>query len=307
VLAVALGHIALAGEPLNLMVPASPGSGWDTTGRAVLDALEASGVHRAGVQITNKGGSGGTTGLTEFASTMRGNDHAMMVMGATMVGAIITNKSSVSLEQMVPLARLTTEYNAIAVSSGSPYKTLKDLTVALRTDPAKVPVGGGTVGGVDHVTLALIAQAVGAPVAKLSYVTHPSGAQISAVASGRVAVAISGVWQFKPYVKNGRLRILAVTSETRLAGVNAPTLKESGVNVVIGNWRGLVGPPGMSVGGRASLIGLLDRMHLSTSWQETLRNQEWDDTYLSGDAFTVFLKEENARITSALKEVGLVK
>jgi putative tricarboxylic transport membrane protein len=89
--------------------------------------------------------------------------------------------------------------------------------------------------------------------------------------------------------------------------VNAPTLKESGVNVVIGNWRGLVGPPGMSAGGRATLVGMLDKMHQSKTWQDTLKKQGWDDAYLSGDAFGGFLKEENVRIAGVLKEVGLVK
>jgi putative tricarboxylic transport membrane protein len=98
-----------------------------------------------------------------------------------------------------------------------------------------------------------------------------------------------------------------VSSDAKLAGVNAPTLKESGVNVVIGNWRGLVGPPGMSAAGRANMVGMLDKMSKSKAWQETLKKQGWDNAYLSGDAFGGFLKEENVRIAAVLKEVGLVK
>ena len=152
---------ALAAEPIKLMVPANPGGGWDATGRAVLTALEAEGIHKAGAQVTNKGGAGGTIGLAEFVSTMKGNDNAMMVMGAIMVGGILTNKSPVTLEQVTPLARLTIEYNAIAVAPNSPFKTVKDLADALKADPGKVAVGGGSAGGVDHITLALIGQAVG--------------------------------------------------------------------------------------------------------------------------------------------------
>jgi putative tricarboxylic transport membrane protein len=303
-----LPQLVAAGEPLKLMIPASPGGGWDTTGRAVLAALDASGLHKAaGVQVVNKGGAGGTAGLIEFASTMKGSDRAMMIMGATLVGAIFTNRSPVTLEQVAPLARLTTEHSAIAVASSSPFKTLKDLTDALRADPGKVPVGGGAVGGVDHITLALIGQAAGAPMMKLSFVSYQGGAQVGAAASGKVAAAIAGTWEVKPYVETGRLRLLAVTSGTRLPAVNAPTLRESGVNVVIGNWRGLVGPPGISAVGRAGLIELLDRMHVSKPWQETLKSQSWDDAYLSGDAFGAFLKDEEGRIAAVLKEVGLVK
>src|SRR5581483_8822309 len=89
---VALGLVALvAAEPIKMMVPANPGGGWDTTGRAVLAALEAEGLHRAGAQVTNRGGAGGTIGLAEFVNTMKGNDNAVMVTGAVMVGGILTN------------------------------------------------------------------------------------------------------------------------------------------------------------------------------------------------------------------------
>ena len=307
-LAIVAPFIALAAEPIKMMVPANPGGGWDATGRAVLAALESEGLHKAGAQVTNKGGAGGTIGLAEFVSTMKGNDNAVMVMGAIMVGGILTNKSPVTLDQVVPLARLTIEYNATAVAPNSPFKTMKDFTDALKTDPGKVAVGGGSAGGVDHITLALIGQAAGVPAAKLNYVPFQGGGEmIAAVAGGKLAAAISGASEFKQYVDSGRLRLIGITSDAKLPGVNAPTLKESGVNVVIGNWRGLVGPPGMSAGGRASLIAMLDKMHPSKTWQETLKKQGWDDAYLSGEAFSGFLKEENVRIAAVLKEVGLVK
>jgi putative tricarboxylic transport membrane protein len=308
VLAAVAPLVALAAEPLKVMVPANPGGGWDTTGRAVLAALEAEGIHKAGAQVTNKGGAGGTIGLAEFVNSMKGNDQAMMVMGAIMVGGILTNKSPVTLDQVTPLARLTIEYNGVAVAAGSPFKSLKDLADALKADPGKVAVGGGSAGGVDHITLALVGQALGVPASKLNYVPYQGGGEmIAAVAGGKLAAAISGVSEFKQYVDSGRLRLLAVSSETRLPGVNAPTLKEAGIPVVIGNWRGLVGPPGMSAAGRATLIGMLDRMHATRTWQETLKKQGWDDAYLSGDAFSAFLREENIRIGTVLREVGLVK
>ena len=71
---------------------------------------------------------------------MKGNDNAVLVMGAIMVGGILTNKSPVTLDEVVPLARLTIEYNAIAVAPNSPFKTVKDLTDALKADPGKVAV-----------------------------------------------------------------------------------------------------------------------------------------------------------------------
>jgi putative tricarboxylic transport membrane protein len=303
-----LAGAAVAAEPLKVMVPANPGGGWDTTGRAVLAALQADGIHTAGAQVTNKGGAGGTIGLAEFVSAMKGNDSAFLVMGSVMVGGILTNKAPVTLDQVTPLARLTIEYNGIAVAANSPFKSVKDFLEALKADPGKVAVGGGSAGGVDHITLALIGQALGVEASRLNYVPYQGGGEmIAAVVGGKLAAAISGVSEFKQYVDSGRMRLLAVTSDAALPGVTAPTLKASGVNVVIGNWRGLVGPPGMSAQGRAALIAMLDRMAKGKTWPETLKKQGWDDAYLSGDAFAAFLKEENGRVGQVLKDVGLLK
>jgi putative tricarboxylic transport membrane protein len=307
-LALVLPLAGSAAEPLKVMVPANPGGGWDATGRAVLAALQADGIHTAGAQVTNKGGAAGTIGLAEFVNTMKGNDNAFMVTGVIMVGGILTNKTPVSLEQTTPLARLTIEYNAIAVAPSSPFKTVKDFFDALKSDPGKVAVGGGSAGGVDHITLALIGKALGVPAAKLNYVAYQGGGEmIAAVAGGKLAAAISGASEFKQYVDGGRLRLLAVSSDKKLAGVDAPTLKESGVDVVIGNWRGLVGPPGMSAPGRQTMLAMLDKMHKGKAWPETLKKQNWDDAYLAGDAFGGFIKEEQARIGQVLKDVGLLK
>ncbi|HEX7125626.1 MAG TPA: tripartite tricarboxylate transporter substrate-binding protein [Thermodesulfobacteriota bacterium] len=304
----AAGVTPAAAEPLKVMVPANPGGGWDSTGRAVLNALQAEGIHTEGSQVTNRGGAGGTIGLAEFVNANRGNDNAFIVMGAIMVGGILTNKSPVTLDQVTPLARLTNEYDAIAVPVNSPFKSVKDFTDALKKDPGAVAVGGGSAGGIDHIALALVAKEVGVPADKINYVPYQGGGEmIAALAGGKLAAAISGVSEFKQYVDSGRLRLLAVTAEQRLPGVNAPTLRESGVNVVIGNWRGLAGPPGMSPGGREKMIAMLDKMHGSKTWQETLKKQGWDDAYLSGDKFAAFLKEENTRVAQVLKDVGLLK
>jgi putative tricarboxylic transport membrane protein len=306
--ALALAGAPAAAEPLKVMVPANPGGGWDSTGRAVLNALEKEGIHKDGAQVANKGGAAGTIGLAEFVNQQRGADNAFIVMGSVMVGGILTNKAPVTLDQVTPLARLTIENNAVAVPNDSPFKSVKDFTNALKKNPGGVSVGGGSAGGVDHITLALVAQEAGVPAGKLNYVPYQGGGEmIAAVAGGKLAAAISGVSEFRQYVDAGRLRILATTGEKRERGLDAPTLKESGVDVVIGNWRGVVGPPGMSAAGRKKLLAMLDRMHGSKTWQETLQKQGWDDAYLPGEKFAQFLKQENRRVAGVLKNVGLVK
>lgn len=297
-----------AAEPADVMIPAGAGGGWDTTGRQALQAMSDAGVFTDGANFTNTGGAAGTIGLAEFVNSNEGDDNGLIFMGAIMVGGIALNNSPVTLDQTTPIARLTNEWLAVAVSADSPFKTIDDFVAALKADPGAVAVGGGSAGGVDHILLALIAKESGADVGKINYIAQDSGATtVASMVSGSIAAGISGMSEFRQFVDQGRLRILAVSSEERLDGVDAPTLIESGINVSLGNWRGVLGAPGMSDEARADWVAKFDAMHDSEAWQNTLKTQGWDDAYLSGDAFVTFLSGESERMIGILKDVGLVQ
>jgi len=304
----ALVPLLAGAQAAKVMAPGGPGGGYDAAARVPLQVMQQAGIFTDGVQVTNKGGAGGTIGLAEFYRTSRGDDNAIMSMGSILVGAIILNKSPVTLDEAVPLVRLMDDTGVLAVPVNSPIKTVKDLVDALRSDPGALAIGGGSVGGVDHVAAALIAQAVQIAPSKINYVPYPSGAEVvPQLASGQLKLAISGLSEFRPYAEQGRLRILAVTSDERIEGLDAPTLKESGLDVVIGNWRGIIGAPGMSEKGREMWLTRFKKMHDSPEWKKALTDHDWSDAYLAGDEFKAFLDKEEARQAAVLKEVGLVK
>jgi putative tricarboxylic transport membrane protein len=225
-----------------------------------------------------------------------------------MVGAILTNKSPVGLEQTTPIARLTAEALAIVVPANSPIKNAKDLAAAIKADPAKVTWAGGSAGGVDHIAAALLAKEAGADPTKINYIPFSGGGEaLAAILGGKVTAGISGYGEFEGQVKAGKLRVIAVTSPQRLPGVDAPTLKEQGINLDITNWRSVVAPPGITADQRKALTDTVDKMAKSKEWAEILKQKGWDDAYLSGDAFAAFLKQEQTRVTDVLKSVGLVK
>ena len=100
---------ASAATNVKMMIPANPGGGWDTTGRALGKALQDSKAADS-VSYDNKGGAAGALGLAQFVKGSKGDPNAMMVMGAVMLGGIITGKPPVNLSQATPLARVTSEY-----------------------------------------------------------------------------------------------------------------------------------------------------------------------------------------------------
>jgi putative tricarboxylic transport membrane protein len=247
-------------------------------------------------------------GLAQLASQEAGKDNVLMVNGLVMVGAILTNKSAVTLENTTPIARLTGEYEVIVVPGASEIKTLADLVAKLKADPGSVAWGGGSAGGTDHILAGLIAKASGADVSKLNYVPFSGGGEaLAAVMGGHVVAGISGYSEWEGQIKSGELRALAISAPERVSGIDAPTLKEQGVDVDLANWRAIVAPPGINDDQKKALIATVDAAVKSDSWKKTLAAKNWTDLYLPGDDFGKLIASENARVTEVLKGIGLVQ
>lgn len=306
--AVSLSGLAALAEPAVVMAPGGAGGGYDAMARLPFEAMAKEGIFSDGATFTNKGGAGGTIGLTEFVNSNRGNDNAVMSMGVIMVGGILLNDSPVTLDDVTPLVRLTNDTGVLAVAPDSAIQSIDDLVAAMKADIGAVSISGGSAGGVDHIVMALIAKEIGIEPSKINYIPYDSGADsVTAVGGGAVVLAVSGVSEFKAMADAGRIKIIAVTSEGRVDGIDAPSLKEAGLNVVVGNWRGIVGAPGMSDEGKAMWLDRFAKMHDSQAWKDILANQGWEDAYLAGDDFVTFLAEEKERTAAVLKEVGLIQ
>ena len=304
---IVLGTSAVALDSVKFMIPANPGGGWDQTGRNLSAAMIKAGVIK-NAQFDNKGGAGGTIGLAQFVNTSKGDGNAIMTGGMVMVGGIILNKSAVNLGMVTPLARLTGEYEVLVVPTGSPIKTLKDLTDKLKADPGSVSWGGGSAGGTDHILAGMIAGAVGVDPSKVNYIPYAGGGEAqAAILGGHVTVGVSGYGEFSAQIKGGKFRALAISSEKRAAGIDVPTLKEQGVNVELFNWRGVFGAPGITEAQKKALLAAIDTTAKSPAWKETLTKMDWIDIYLSGDAFGKYLDEENKRIGDILAKLNLKK
>ena len=303
--AVALSLPALAVDSLKMMIPANPGGGWDTTGRELAKALQSSGAVK-NVQFDNKGGAAGAIGLAQFVNSSKGDPNAVIMGGMVMVGGLITNKSAVKIDQVTPIARLISEYEVIVVPATSPYKTLKDLLEAFKKDPGSISWGGGSAGGTDHILAGLIAKAIGADPSKVNYVPFKGGGEaVSAIIGGHVTAGVSGLSEFAQHIKSGKMRALAVSSPKAIEGI--PSLKEQGVDVELANWRGIWGAPGITPAQRSDLIAAVEKGVKSPAWKESLKKNDWEDFYLSGDAFGKYIDEENKRIGDILAALGLGK
>jgi putative tricarboxylic transport membrane protein len=230
-----------------------------------------------------------------------------MVMGAVMVGGIITGKPPVDLNTATPRARLTSEYNVYVLPANSPFKTMADVVAQLKKDPGSVKWGGGSRGSTEHIAAAMLAREVGVDPSKINYVAFRGGGEATAaILGGNVTVGGSGYSEFAEYIKSGKMKAIAVTSPTRLKGIDVPTLKEQGINVELGNWRGVYGAPGISAEQRKSLVDLIGRAIKTKSWQEAMEKNDWTPAVLTGDAFATFVDEEFAKLRATMAKAGMI-
>jgi putative tricarboxylic transport membrane protein len=259
------------------------------------------------VSYENKGGAAGALGLAQFLNASKGDPNALMVMGAVMVGGIITGKPPVNLSQATPIARLTSEYNVFVLPANSPFKTMADVVAQLKKDPGSVKWGGGSRGSTEHIAAAMIAREVGVDPSKINYVAFRGGGEATAaILGGNVTIGGSGYSEFAEYITGGRMRAIGVTSATRLKGINVPTLKEQGINVEIGNWRGVYGAPGITDAQRKQLTDLVLATARTPSWQEALAKNAWTPAVLAGPEYAKFVDDEFARLRAVMVKSGMI-
>jgi putative tricarboxylic transport membrane protein len=283
---------------INIMAPAAPGGGWDQTARAMQSALAATTGQPA--QVYNVPGAGGTLGLAQFINDQAGDPHQLMIGGLVMLGATVTNQSPVALEQVTPIAALTVEWEAIVAPANSPYQTFPQLLAAFKANPASISWGGGSAGGVDHILVGLIARAAGVEPAQINYVAHAGGGEaLAALLSGAVTVGVASVSEFREQAQAGKLRWLAVSGDQPITGMDVPTIKEAGLEVVLPNWRAVFAPPRLNGEQRDAIIRTIEKMRATPEWQRALEKYGWHDFFKTGAEFDGFLKEEWSRIQAA--------
>jgi putative tricarboxylic transport membrane protein len=292
-------------DVVNMFIPAAPGGGWDSTGRAMELACTAAGLVGS-FRFENVGGAGGMVGLPRFVNQRKGQGNSLMVGGSVMVGAGITNKSPVTMKDVYPIARLTEEAGVLVVPSGGKIQSWKEFEAAIKAKPNAVSVAGGSAGGTDHQLLGLILKALGKNPKEAAYVAFAGGGPATAaIIGGQVTAGISGYSEFEAQIKDGKMKPLAVSGNRRIPGVDVPTLTELGVNVSLANWRGVFAPPGLNDAQREKLIDLVSKMVTSPEWAKTLATRRWTDVFMTELPFKRQLAKDIADTEAVLKDMGL--
>ncbi len=291
---------------LRMMVPNSPGGGYDLTARTAVKIMEDDDI-TGRVEVFNVIGAGGTVAMARLMNE-RGNDDLMMTMGLGVVGATYTNGSNIKASDATAIAKLIEDPGAFFVPADSPFKTIGDFIKAWKADPAKVTIGGGSSpGGPDHLFPMETARAVGIDPKAVNFVTYDGGGDLlTALLGKKIAVGTSSPGELSDQIEAGQLRVLAVSSDERVEGIDAPTLKEAGIDLTFANWRGVLAPPGISDDAKQAMVKVLEKLHATQQWKEALVKNGWTDAFVTGAQFEQFLQEQDQRVSSTLTELGLL-
>lgn len=291
---------------LRMMVPNRPGGGYDLTARTAVKIMEDDEI-TGRVEVFNVIGAGGTVAMARLMNE-RGNGDLMMMMGLGVVGAVFTNGSTARASDATALAKVVEEQEGILVPADSPFQTVQDFVDAWKADPAKVTIGGGSnPGGPDHLFPMETAKAVGVDPTKVNFVSYDGGGDLlTALLGNKISAGTSGLGEYVDQIEAGQVRVLAVSGEERVEGVDAPTLKEAGIDLTFTNWRGVLAPPGISEEDRQALVRILEELHATEAWKEALVTNGWSDAFMTGQPFEDFLAEQDQRVESTLTDLGLV-
>ncbi len=290
---------------LPLIAPAAAGGGWDLVARESQQALRSDGIVN-NAQVVNVPGAGGTIGLSQLEN-LSGQPTTVMITGTVMLGGIAINNSDTTLADTVPIAKLAEDFEVFVVPKDSPIQNLEDMIEAWRANPGGLPIGGGSLGGIDHIVAGQLAQEADIDPAAINYIAYSGGGEVlTSLLSNTVGVAVSGFNDFRDQIEAGNVRALAVAAPEPLEGFDVDTFIEQGYNVDLVNWRGIVAPPGISDEDRQTLVDIVTEMVQTEQWATAVERNRWKESVVTGDEFGEFLEVEQARITGILEELGLV-
>ena len=295
---------------LDMLIPNSPGGGYDQTGRAAVQVMEDDDITGGTFKVSNIIGAGGSVAMAQLMGK-QGDEHTMMTIGLGVVGSLYSFGSDFRLQDATPLAQLITESEGVLVPADSPFETIDDLAQAWVADPGSITVGGGSSpGGPDFLFPMQLADTLGIDANDVNYVVYDGGGPLtSALLGNKIQVGFSGLAEFEEQIGSGELRALAVSGEERQpqeALADVPTLQESDIDLTFVNWRGVLAPPGISDERRDELVDYLQKMHDTPEWGEQLESHGWTDTFITGDEFDQFLTEQDERVSGTLDDLGLI-
>lgn len=295
---------------VELVVQSGPGGGTDGTARLIQRIWQTRHMVEVPVNVNNKPGGGGSVALS-YLKSHAGDGHYLQIASAVLLTSHIAGSSPFNYTDFTPIAQLNSEYVAFAVKSDSPLKSGADLIARLKKDAGSLSIAVGTsVGGANHIAAALVTKAAGGDIKKLRTVVFKSSAEsATALLGGHVDLVTSSASLLAPHLAAGTLRLIAIAAPKRGSGILAstPTWREQGLDIVVDNFRNVIGPPGMSDAQVKYWEDKFARLAQTEEWKKDLEANLWQNAYMGSRDSRKYLDAQYAQLKQVAVELGLAK
>lgn len=295
----ALAQSTYPNRSIELVIPYPAGGGTDVLGRAFAQA--ASRHLPQTLVVLNKPGASGAVGWADVING-KPDGYKVVFLATDLMTQPNMGLTKITFEDFTPIARLNYDPAAITVRADAPWNTVEEFIAAAKKGDFKIGNGGN--GSTWHLAAAAVEDKTGA---KFNHIPYSGAAPaILALLGGHVdAVTVSAAETFI-HIQSGKLKTLAVMSDQRIKGFEqAPTLKERGMDISIGTWRGLAvhkaTPPDIVAILRAATAKTADEPSL----REALDKQNMGYAYAEGDAFAAVMAKDHAFYRGLINKLGL--
>ncbi len=296
-------------RPVMFIVPNAVGGTSDRAARTLHRIMQAHKLIEVPIVIVNRPGGNGTLALTQLRASAP-DGHAVMIMNSITMSAHIAGLTPYGHADFTPLALLVDEYYGMNVRADSPLRNGADLLARLRKSPDALTFGSASPTGDNYLTMLTALKKGGIDPKRVKVVSFPGGAEIAlALLGGHVDVTHSGLGNLIPHVREGRMRVLAMSGPKRLWGLYAdvPTWKEAGVDMTASGWRGVLGPRDLPPAQIAYWEEVLRKVTQTPEWKRDLEQNFWVDAYTSAADTRRRLDREYADIKQVMSELGMAK
>ncbi|MEM9247074.1 MAG: tripartite tricarboxylate transporter substrate-binding protein [Pseudomonadota bacterium] len=294
-------------DEIHFLVPGGAGGGWDGTARGTGEALTESGLV-GNASYENMSGGGGGVAIGYMIENAESLHNTLMVNSTPIVIRSLTGVFPQSFRDLTLVAGTIGDYAAMVVPTDSSVTSMEELLAAYKEQGDDFAVGGGSVpGGMDHLVAAMVMQAAGEDPTAVNYIPYDAGGEAMAgLLSGEIDALSTGFSEAIALAEQGEVRILGVTAPERVAGYDAPTMMEQGLDTTFVNWRGFFAAPGLPEDKLAMYQDALSKMYDTDAWETVRARNGWVNIHNSGDAFRAFLEEQEKQIGDLMRTLGFL-
>ena len=286
-------------KSIELVVSYQPGGGSDSTARAIADAARP--LMPQSVVVLNRPGASGSIGWSYVAGSDDG--YRLILMTPEMLVVPLMGIGKVTVGDFQPIARFTDDPSSITVRADAPWRTAQEFIQYAKANPGKVTFSNAGNGTIPHVAAGAFAETIGAQLEHIPY--NGSAPAIMGLLAGDVQATTVAYAELRQYVESGKLRTLAVMSEKRVAGLDAPTLKELGHDLQFSVWRGLGLPRNAPREAVEKWRAVSRELATSPKFQETMTKQNLTPSYADTPAFIADIERQNQAVKTLMPKLNL--